>query len=385
MGRRRLSILNFDMRRFLLNGFVFCLPLILLYAVAAGILCVAREFTSVQGAIDAQHNDPRTLVLYGYGNLTKAYKLALISEKKPDVIAIGTSRMMEFRSEFFTTSTHFVNAGGMDNASDLLAFIQRLPKDSPLRTVIVGVDPRYLERNDAPSGSMDSSSLLDRVSRFFSMDWRSVYADYAAHKFTLAELWRAHAASPNIGMTALVKQRGFRADGSHDYGPIVEDQSRLDALHALEEHDATEIRTTGRGSEYETEISTEHLAQITAFLDECRARGIAVVGILPPAPATIRDALMSLTDARGEVYRRLPTTLSAAFTDHGATFYDLSSLQTVGANEDEMLDVQHTTEKGTLRMLSYLAEHDPSIAPRVSTSTIATLLTSSSEVLVIPR
>ncbi len=362
------------MRSFLTKCLLFCLPFGILYGTSFAIMSLAREFVTVDDAIETQRLHPEALVLDGYGNDTNPYKVRMTMATDPDIIVLGTSRMMEFRAPFFATGTRFYNVGGMSNAADLLGFIRRIPRTSRLRTIIVGIDPRFLQLAAAPAGPTEPATRLDRYAAFLGRDWRVVYSDYAAHKFTFGELWRRNRSSHDIGMIALAQRRGYRADGSRDYGPMDEGPSRLDALRTLIKDTATDIRTTGRGSEYDDAISQEHLASIRSFLEECRLRGIHVVGILPPAPAPLLDALASLTDARGETFRSVPGVLADLFHEENYPFFDLSSLKTIGASENEMIDIQHTTEKGSLRMLGYLADHDADIARTVSTTTIKDLL-----------
>ena len=93
----------------------FMLPLVALYALPLAVLVRSYEIAPVS-IIAARHSRDRATAVYGpaYGNPDKGYKLASIAAHEASIVAVGTSRIMQFRSDFFTDGEReFYNAGGV--------------------------------------------------------------------------------------------------------------------------------------------------------------------------------------------------------------------------------------------------------------------------------
>ena len=111
---------------------VFCLPLLLLLAFPMYVFILSGEGMSTSSVIAAQ-KESVSPVLFGaaYGNSTAYYKLHYLFNAHPAVVALGTSRVMQFRSGFFTTSARFLNAGGSINRIEKFReFLDKIPHDS---------------------------------------------------------------------------------------------------------------------------------------------------------------------------------------------------------------------------------------------------------------
>ncbi len=373
------------MKSLLLRFFLFLLPVGLVLGLSLSVFLLAREFTSVERVIETQIDHPETLMGFAYGDYTKRYKILMTLKQDPEILTIGTSRSMEFRSGFFTKDTAFYNAAGMDNPSDLSDFIRALPAESRLKTIIVGVDARYLESKPAPSASWQNVPLRERLHRFVTYNWRTVYTDYAKGKFSLSTLIKQRYASNHIGLTALTKQKGFRLDGSYDYGVLLENEARLEALRQSIAERASSIKGGGLGIGYDKELSTKRIEELKRFLDACRERSIQVIGFLPPSPALLNETMSQLPDARATSFKELPVVLTKVFGEYGYRFYDTSDLKTIGGSENELIDLEHTTEKGSLRLLSFLAQKESVLSQKMSTTTVQMLLAAPGDIYAVPH
>jgi hypothetical protein len=67
-----------------------------------------------------------------------AYKWRAVLERRPRVLALGSSRVMKFRAEMFgEDAADFYNAGGLvTSIEDLEQFVERLPADQTPRVVV---------------------------------------------------------------------------------------------------------------------------------------------------------------------------------------------------------------------------------------------------------
>jgi len=110
---------------------LFCSPIIYLSRLG--------EFMNLDRIVNQQINNENT-VLYGtavHVN-TMNYKRMLLRESNPKVIALGSSRVMQFRQNMF--KVEFVNmGGGMNSISEGLILLPDIIAKAPA-LVILGID-----------------------------------------------------------------------------------------------------------------------------------------------------------------------------------------------------------------------------------------------------
>lgn len=70
-----------------------------------------REFSDFNQLIQEQRSDHFIFIRMGYNENTTYYKCLNINYYQPDVIALGTSRVMRFHADYFCTG--FYNCGGV--------------------------------------------------------------------------------------------------------------------------------------------------------------------------------------------------------------------------------------------------------------------------------
>lgn len=93
-------------------------------AVPALIFCVFSSWVLYKGGelktldrvveemAEARKQGIEKLVGWGYQDNDKAFKLRMSNKLHPDILAVGTSRVMQFREEWFADEYSFYNAGG---------------------------------------------------------------------------------------------------------------------------------------------------------------------------------------------------------------------------------------------------------------------------------
>lgn len=109
---------------------------VILFALPASILYFWSSSVGEGAAeeiVRLQHLDRNLIYLSGINSDIINYKLALLDQSSPDVVAVGSSRSMQVRSSFFKTS--FVNLGGavnsiaeLDYVSSKMVRMSRKPK-----------------------------------------------------------------------------------------------------------------------------------------------------------------------------------------------------------------------------------------------------------------
>lgn len=185
--------------------------------VSFGLLAVGLQWLFTRaGEIDLSHVLERQLArplgevlfLSGINQNAYRYKLALFDRERPEVVAIGSSRAMEFRGELFSRS--FITLGGaVNNLENLESVVAHVAASAmPPKHAYVLIDPwlfndRYVD-NRAPVPDFPVAVSADLI-------WGGLKAlrrgDWVSSMFR----------SPELGIHALLYKEGFARDGSQYY------------------------------------------------------------------------------------------------------------------------------------------------------------------------
>lgn len=133
------------MKRFLRNFFIFIIPFLCLGIASAPFVYVGfetGEISSFDRLIQDQRLDKSIYIGMGYNEQTGYYKLQNANYYQADVVALGTSRVMQFKSDYFSES--FYNCGGAvaGNYDEYINFLRNL--DYKPKAVIVGLMHGFL-------------------------------------------------------------------------------------------------------------------------------------------------------------------------------------------------------------------------------------------------
>jgi len=136
------------------------------------LLNIVGEIISVEKVIVKQVNNSKCI----YGTKTyenfKRYKILLNNYVKPSVIAIGSSRVMQFREELFNENLTFINLGGSVGHMNDYEVLQNLINFQNTEYVLIGIDPWIFNKAWSPKKSIKNDTFqfdnfdLDRS--FFS-------------------------------------------------------------------------------------------------------------------------------------------------------------------------------------------------------------------------
>ena len=337
---------------------LFALPLALLVGVPTAVLVASGELTSPRTVVDRQLRGEKVVFGPAYTNLVKPLKCQGTRRRQPEVIALGSSRVMQFRASSFAAPQSFFNAGGAVNTlADLAPFLDCLPSDGRPRIVLVGLDPWFFNPRWAHDlGVPDFEEAMDSLA-VVQGRWQDVYRDLMRHKIQLRPIWDARSA---VGLNAIMRQRGFRNDGSYSYGDLDHcDDCEIGFADTLER-----IGSGQRRFEWSDEIDRQAIAEIERFLEAAAARNAQVVGLLPPFAPTVWARMRA--SGRYRYVDTLRAELPTAFTHRGATLFDLSDPASIGALDDEFIDGFHGSERTDVRILLTIAAATPALEARIS-------------------
>lgn len=302
--------------------FVLSISLGSILAFSGVVIFATGENYSVGGAAARQQHfwDEGRICLYDSAltHTTTAYKLALYRAVKPDVLVLGSSRMMQVRPSIFSTT--MVNAGGGGGSPGLdyhflrSAFAEHVP-----RHVLLGVDFWALnEAFQAPDNmnlvplsitnpTLKINNLLLPIKWIFDGNVK------------LGELSQ-YVSNCHIGAPAAARHDGFGPRGSYYYNSLVFGLRRPPSLQFTDTLDR--INEGKRRFQYGRSVSAAHyqnFAQVARFL---RESGVAFSIILPPVSSVVYKAMRAKGadyDYVWELERRLAEDFEAiSFTDPSA-------------------------------------------------------------------
>jgi hypothetical protein len=165
---------------------------------------------SIDPVIAAQMKNEKSLFSSGLDQNAYRYKFKLMEAVRPEVVAIGSSRAMQVRKQFFKSD--FVNLGGaVSNIAELESVVSDISseKQKP-RLALVFIDPWWLNKKAAGNGGVASQK---KKSNAFSLPLA-----LSAIKSLKNGNWISKSmVSSNLGIHAILTGEGFAQDGSYHY------------------------------------------------------------------------------------------------------------------------------------------------------------------------
>lgn len=339
-------------KTFFLKLVLFLVPVMLYLPLAAWVSRDSGELVSLRDvAVLQMQSDP---VLFGraYRDNWFTYKVMATNIRKPDVLVLGSSRVMQFRALFFSVKPDvFYNAGGgSNNIYQMFTFLQNIDKDALPKLLIISLDQEWF--NPKWPG-IDDAIQYDEENRFdithMLRVMNSILADVVSGKIERGDITsqvdpihHQHA----VGLNAVVNGSGFRNDGSYQYGHLL-----LAPLTTAENMaEAIERVAAGRMRfEPSDKVDDNALQELEWLLRFCQSNGIAVVGFSPPYAPIVHQAML---DKGG--YEYIPRSIAAfgdLFSRYGFKYFDFTNIAALGITDDDMIDGFHASEFGVVKML----------------------------------
>lgn len=286
-----------------------------------------------------------------------AFKIMMIHAKRPAVIALGNSRVLQIRESFFKDKS-FYNGGGIATIKEFKETIEKFDDEEKPDLIIIGLEQSYFssfhDTNEIPDLALENKQT-DFFVRILTA-WRNVYFSILNGKYSVTQLFlRTHDATIRIGLQANIKNAGIRNDGSYDYGEIFsirdkrnEDYQFKDSLRRMEKG----VNLFYHGDK----ISKHSVSLLQEFLAYCEARNIHVIGFLPPYAQEIHDRMK--TSGEYQYVFALGEKLKPLFEQHGYSFFDFSDMSSFGANPNEIIDGLHASETAYRKLFATMAKKD---------------------------
>jgi hypothetical protein len=347
---------------------ILLIPVVLIISIPLLVLLKSGELLSIDAIIGRQAQTQGVLGL-GYGEPNPQYKLRAAVKYHPQILAMGTSRTMQFRNYFFSTS-FYNTGGGVGKIDDLQPFLEALPDNLLPKVLIVGLDqnffnatfnilqPDRLELKKTPV----VSAVYPTRSNNMVLDFTKAVLQKKINMFDIFSYQ-----GPNIGIQAIIHQDGYRIDGSYQYGSVISNPRSDKFDDSFSRIDAGKDRFA-----YGDSVDPVALDRLNDFLQYCRKKHIYVVGFTPPyAKAVLLK--MQQSGKYGYLDKVYPS-LQQLFQKYNYPVYDFTDIESYGSSDLETIDGFHGTEVSYLRLLIKMAENDKTLSRYVNLESLQNML-----------
>lgn len=355
------------MKKFLYRLLIFCAPYLILLIFLVIIISESREFYDIDEVIKNQiNNEEEYLFGRAYIPENNYFKFQNCIRRDPEIIALGSSRVMQFREQFFS-NVKFYNVGGVVNyIEDLNTFIKNYPLNSKLKIIILGLDQWWFnqEYNNFKDTTLivnnsdyfKKVSLLNMLQKFPLKQFMVTVSD---GKIPLKSFFVANSTDcyTAYGINGVAKRNGFRNDGSRHYGKIdLSDSSFWDYKFR---DTFSRIKQGIARFEYGQAIDSRATKELEKFFFECKKRNIYVVSFLPPFATDVFDRMKNMNKEYRYLFS-LYDTLAPVSKDFHFPIYNFSSFAQIdiNMNNEEITDGFHGSEKAYLRLYIKMMQQD---------------------------
>ncbi len=327
---------------------IFSFPIVLNLIVLKN----AGELSSVESIVYEQMLQD---IIYGSATNqnTYFYKLALLKSIKPEIVALGSSRVMQLRKEMFNVG--FINAGGAINSVDEAEkFVNDMMKLHKPKIVILGLDDWWFNPHSPAANwknpEVDTSTEITLEKILAPIQWiyngKIKFDDYTNLFFSNETMYASKLFHSNLlGISAIKKESGFRADGSHCYGRM------LTAVNQNDFQFKDTIRRIDNGVdrfEYAENISNIKWRKMISLIRKLEASGIIVITFIPPFSKT---AYQKIEASNKYAYMKVISDLAQK-----ENIYNFRNPKTLDLTDCYFTDGFHGGEIAYLKLLFNMAE-----------------------------
>jgi hypothetical protein len=359
------------MKRFIRNITLVLFPFFIYMFVPAATLFLAGEVHSFEAFTEIHNTRKDACLGMAYSGPERYMKLHSIIRRKPEIIVMGNSRVLAYRNFFFRDSNKFYNGGAtVARLKQYKYFLELLPDTCKPKVIIMSVDHNFFNRSWDSLGVDDFGNEYKEKFSFSSYllsNTSLIWKDYRAGK--ISPLALLSSSSNQIGMTAAIRQMGYRYDGSYYYG--VEIPADSNSTERFDESFKF-IRNGIKRFEYADSVNPEAFLVLDSLLRYCRQHNIKVIGFLPTYAHCIYQKMKDTGKYRytDGIYEQI----QPYFAKHNYSFYDFTDIHVLGATDAETLDGYHISEKACLRLLTLLTKREPVLQQYTDTSYLQSLL-----------
>lgn len=347
---------------FIKNIVIFLIPVIVFLLISQGPFYfagyVSGEFRDIDKAIETQREEHNILIGLGYNEQTAYYKLCNANYYEAPVIALGTSRVMQFKGECF--NGNFYNCGGAvsGNYNEYKNFLENL-RYTP-KMVVIGLDTWvFNDEWNRDVGNYDEFQVIHTVDREKKVLIKSIKQDWKDEKWEFKNL---NDYPNNIGFNGRIKDAGFMYDGSYYYGYVYrspEEQEDYQFSNTIGRIDTGTARF-----EWGEHIDEDTIVQLDNLLSYCKENNIEAIGFIAPFAPTVYKHM--LDDGKFGYLSEITPECKILFDKYQFEFYDYVEVSQLGVTDDYFIDGFHGSEVAYAKIIMDMVEKDSKLSEYVN-------------------
>ncbi len=320
----------------------------------------AAEYGKIKDLVQEQLKKNAIYGPAAYGNIYR-YKLELARQKRPEIIALGSSRIMTIRQECFNRP--FLNCGvGMLYLNQAKLFLEDLFHFYTPKIIILGVDFWWFNDNFPQPGSFPGDQV-DADTNFCYKIQLPVYwclqnkVSIGKYLDILINGNNKNNISHynNMGISAIMTSDGYRPDGSYVQSAYIfgfkEDyDSQFNyTLKLLNEPDARFVY--GRG------LSEQRRQEFQEIIKLCQRNRVTLVLYIPPVAHRVYQKMAAMKEKYGFIDE-----LREFIASLPVEAYDFHDAGAAGISDCEFIDGFHVGEVGYQKLLLAISRQNPESA-----------------------
>lgn len=349
------------MKKYIKKVIIFLLPIAFLILIPSLILIKSGEaFYNVDNVISLNPNKPYILgyAYNGKGANYEYFKFHKTVDLKPKVLALGSSRVLQFRDYMFNES--FYNAGfTVGTIDDYLTFLKLLPNDYQPELLLLGFDQwmfneRYYNSKEAyPSSMYTLNRSLEADNGF--MNILNVYKEVINGKINYKNI-NQKSDTMYLGLNAVINKKGFRNDGSFNYGANHKYYKDFDSVNDFFKREIQWIKSSGKYFIYGDKVNMTALEKYEELLAYCKDKNIKLISILPPLPSTVNKMIHE--SGKYDYINKISEHLVPLSQKYDKEFYDLTNIKELSLDE-QYIDGHHGNEEVYGQALKVISKLNP--------------------------
>ena len=344
------------MKKFLTKLLIYSSPAIIYLLLGEVLLYKYKETVPLNTVVQQQAGSKQELYFFRkcFNTPTALYKRKMVEIKKPDILALGVSISLQFRSLlFYPYENRFYNAGFMvNNLQDFESYIDLLHTNAlhKPRLIIFTLDPSWIQhlgfydfRNNI------TNPVLDEIKH----PNLHVKAVQEAMQFTFNTYPNVRFNGPGFGAPAM-QRNGYRRDGS--LNNRVQIDTYLAKRHYMDYDYKQHLKNSTFVFAHPLQVDNEKIKSLMHCFEALRAMNIQLIIYFPP----IADDFYQYT-RHNVSYTRVFSAYLQLQAELQRRRYQVIPFATpgqLGLTDDYMLDAIHPGEVIMSRQFyQYMAGH----------------------------
>lgn len=350
------------MKSFLKYTALFLTPVLAFCLFFCFVLFQSKEHTTEQEAVKKAMDVENILFGLAYRDNTGYFKKLLADEKQANLLILGTSRSMQFHSQFFTSESFFNAGGACGYINSFEYFLSQMESGAKPDTVIMVMDQYFFNGNWVGTSSMPEDLSYGQYDFSFKTAFWETVQGWGKGKYSAFEILTAP--GNYYGFSAAANQRGFLSDGSYSYGKLMTNPRDGTDVGF---HDSFDRIAKGINRfEYASEIYPKSIEVVESLLKYCSENEIKAVLIIPPYAPSVYAKMKE--NGNYAYLDLIYPTLSQLCAPYGFEVYDFTNMPQT--SDDEYVDGYHGGDLVYAKIALELSEKSSILSGMINTQFI---------------